>query len=246
MESRSTARICSPSALHIERSPECRRATSSASRCARENSAQIPSRLIGAVSMMRAPFGQYSSKARGTSEPAYKQTGERAIRSRPPQGDEIGSARPRADEVNGHGSLFTILFSRLLCHGSQLPAMAQLAPPLLMRLTSRTEEGPAPASAAVSALDGSPNSAIPLGEFVAARKEACRKTWPSRKTSGRPSAFAASAKPGSFFLASCVKRPALAPVQDAAAKARPTSAMIASDEQPLLQPMPIATAGSLT
>src|ERR1019366_7976227 len=65
MESRSTARICSPSALHIERSPECRRATSSASRCARENSAQIPSRLIGAVSMMRAPFGQYSSRARG-------------------------------------------------------------------------------------------------------------------------------------------------------------------------------------
>jgi hypothetical protein len=82
----------------------------------------------GDAFMMRAPFGQYSSKARGTSEPAYKQTGERAIRSRPPQGDEIGSARPRADEVNGHGSLFTILFSRLLCHGSQLPAMAQLAP----------------------------------------------------------------------------------------------------------------------
>jgi hypothetical protein len=70
-----------------------------------------------------------------------------------------------------------------------------------MRATSRTEEGPAPASAAASAIDGSPNISITLGEFVAARKEACRKTWPSRKTSGRPSAFAAPARPPSLYLA---------------------------------------------
>ena len=41
-----------------------------------------------------------------------------------------------------------------------------------MRATSRTDDGPAPASAAASAIDGSPNIAITLGEFVAARKEA--------------------------------------------------------------------------
>jgi hypothetical protein len=69
-----------------------------------------------------------------------------------------------------------------------------------MRATSKMEDGPAPASAAASAIDGSPNIAITLGEFVAARKEACRKTWPSRKTSGRPSAFAALARPRLAFL----------------------------------------------
>src|SRR5580704_7403778 len=157
-------------------------------------------------------------------EEAYGRTGDQIA---PAQSNEIVGARPCADEVNGHGS-----FS---------PAIAQLAPPPLMRATSRTDEGPAPASAAASAIEGSPNIAITLGEFVAARKEACRKTWPSRKTSGRPSAFAALASPASLFLASCVKRPAGAPAQ-AAAMARSTSATMASLEQPLLQPIPIATA----
>src|SRR3984893_4024731 len=144
------------------------------------------------------------------------------------QSIKIGGARPRAAEVNGHGSF--------------LPAIAQLASPSLMRATSRTDEGPAPASAAASAIDGSPNIRITLGEFVATRKEACRKTCGSRKTSGRPSAFAALARPASLFLASCVNRAAGAPAQDAAATARSTIAAIASLEQPALQPMPSATA----
>lgn len=46
---------------------------------------------------------------------------------------------------------------------------------------SWAEEGPAGASAANSAMERSPNIASTLGEFVAARKEACRKTWPPRK-----------------------------------------------------------------
>src|ERR1700730_12541122 len=158
-------------------------------------------------------------------EEAYGRTGDQIA---PAQSNKIGSARPRADEVNGHGSF--------------LPAIAQLARPSLMRATSRMEDGPAPASAAASAIDGSPNIAITLGEFVAARKEACRKTWPSRKTSGRPTAFAALARSASLFLASCVKSAAGATAQDAAAMARSTSAAIASLEQPFLQPMPIATA----
>ena len=54
-------------------------------------------------------------------------------------------------------------------------------------------------------------------------------------------AFAALTRPASLFLASCVKRVAGAPAQDAAAMARSTSATMASLEQPLLQPMPIAT-----
>src|SRR5262245_38518817 len=110
---------------------------------------------------------------RGRHERSGEEADRRAGDQIPPaQGDEIGSARPRADEMNGHGSF--------------MPAIAQLAPPSLIRATSRTDEGPAPASAAASAIDGSPNIRITLGEFVAARKKACRKSWASRKTRGRP------------------------------------------------------------
>src|ERR1700730_6444952 len=175
-------------------------------------------------------LGTMFEQRRGHERAGEEANGRAGDQIAPAQCNKIGGARPRADEVNGHGSF--------------LPAIAQLAPPSLMRATSRTEDGPAPASAAASAIDGSPNIAITLGEFVAARKEACRKTWPSRKTSGRPSAFAALARPASFLLASCVKRAAGAPAQDAVAMARSTSATIASLEQPFLQPIPIATAVS--
>src|ERR1700680_1190115 len=79
--------------------------------------------------------------------PGHERAGEEAhgragYQIAPAQGDEIGGARPRANEVKGHRSF--------------LPPIAQLAPPPLMRATSRTEEGPAPASAAASAIDGSP------------------------------------------------------------------------------------------
>src|ERR1700730_11455537 len=164
-------------------------------------------------------------------ERACKETnGRTGDQVAPAQGDEIGGARPRADEVNGHRSLLIV------------PAIAQLAPPSLTRARSRKEDGPAPASAAASAIDGSPNIAITLGEFVTARKEACRKTPASRKTSGRPRAFAALARPASLLLASCVKRVAGAPAHAAAAMARSTRATIASLEQLLLQPIPTATA----
>src|SRR5579875_1416273 len=84
----------------------------------------------------------------------------------PAQSDEIGSAWPRTNEMNGHGSL--------------VAAIAQLAPPSLIRETRRMEDGPAPASAAVSAMDGSPNSSVTFSERVTLRKEACRKTSASR------------------------------------------------------------------
>jgi hypothetical protein len=143
------------------------------------------------------------------------------------------SSRQRARRLpSGHAGIG----ARIL-----MPAIAQLAPPSLMRATSRTDEGPAPVSAAASAIDGSPNIAITLGEFVAARKEDNRKTPASRKTSGRPRVFAALARPASLCLASCVKRVAGLPAHAAAAMARSTRATIASLEQPLLQPIPIAT-----
>jgi hypothetical protein len=70
MSARSRRRSCSPSALQIERSPEWSRATSWPAAVAALHSATISSSESGAVSTMRAPGGQWSSSAFGTSEPA--------------------------------------------------------------------------------------------------------------------------------------------------------------------------------
>ena len=56
-------------ALKIERSPECSRATSRRARAPRD-CPTIASSSSGAVSTIRAPGGQWSSSAAGTSEPA--------------------------------------------------------------------------------------------------------------------------------------------------------------------------------
>ena len=59
--SASSRRSCSPTALQIERSPDCRRATSSPALVGLANSATIASRSRGAVSTMRAPGGHQAS-----------------------------------------------------------------------------------------------------------------------------------------------------------------------------------------
>ena len=69
-----------------------------------------------AVSTLRAPGGQWSRSSTGTSAPAYRQTGEDAIRSRPADGDQIGRARPCPDEVHGHLVTLQAPVGRARCH----------------------------------------------------------------------------------------------------------------------------------
>src|SRR4051812_49102813 len=66
-------------ALYTDGSPECSRATSKPASVAATSSAVIASRSRSAVSTSRAPDGAVSSSSRGTSAPAYRQTGADAI-----------------------------------------------------------------------------------------------------------------------------------------------------------------------
>ena len=70
MPSFSSRLICSATALHTDRSPECSRATSLPAACAAAYSASISSSDIGAVSTMRALSGQYCSSSADMIEPA--------------------------------------------------------------------------------------------------------------------------------------------------------------------------------
>ena len=76
-------RSCSPIADQTDRSPECRRATSWPASVAALHSAMMASRSRGAVLMIRAPAGQWLRISSGIREPAYRQTGQPAIRFRP-------------------------------------------------------------------------------------------------------------------------------------------------------------------
>ena len=95
-------RNCSPMALQIERSPEWSRATSSPLAVASTQSAMIASRSSGAVSTIRAPGGQWSSKRARDERAGIEADGRARDEIAPAHGDEIGSARPGADEVHGH------------------------------------------------------------------------------------------------------------------------------------------------
>src|SRR5262245_24503185 len=64
----------------------------------------------------------------------------------PAHGDEVGGARPRADEMHGHGA-------------SPLKTSAQVTGPTAMRGRMSVDLGPPAASAAASATDGTPLSA---------------------------------------------------------------------------------------
>src|SRR5579871_6174173 len=61
----------------------------------------------------------------------------------PAHGDEVGGAGTRADEMHGHGALSEM-------------ASAQVALPTTQRDAMRRDDGPAAASAAASASDGTP------------------------------------------------------------------------------------------
>src|SRR5690606_28855593 len=73
-----------------------------------------------------------------------------------PHGNEVGRARPRADEMHGHRS-------------PAERASAQVTGPTTMRGPSRLASGPAAASAAVSARLGRPVSTMLWRERVAVR-----------------------------------------------------------------------------
>ena len=100
---RSSRLICSATALHTERSPECSRATSWPARWAATYSCSISSSDIGAVSTLRASaraiLQQFGRHDRAGIE-ADRAAGEQVAAA---HGDEVGSARSGADEMHGHG-----------------------------------------------------------------------------------------------------------------------------------------------
>ena len=55
------------------------------------------------MSTRRAPGGHSASSSGGTSEPAYRHTGDAAMRSRAAQRDQVRRAGAGADEVHRHG-----------------------------------------------------------------------------------------------------------------------------------------------
>src|SRR5690349_16372901 len=71
-----------------------------------------------------------------------------------PHGDEVRRSRPGTDEMDRHKP------------ASRAPAMAQVAPPSAIRATISTEWGPAPASAAASATEATPNRFVDRVERV--------------------------------------------------------------------------------
>src|SRR5262249_43053363 len=141
-------------------------------------------------------------------------------------GDEIGGARPGADEVHGHGA-------------PPLSASAQVAGPTAVRGATRRAAGPPAANAAASATDGTPISATPRSEAVTARSPAASRSACGTSTSGTPRLVAAAAIPGSppFTAGAAMIASALccSPARDSAAS---IAAPISSAEAPLRQPMP--------
>ena len=99
-------------------------------------------------------------------------------------GDEVGRARPRADEMHGHGA-------------SPVIASAQVAGPTATRGASSRAPGPPAASAAASETDGTPVSASTRSDRVTARAPAASKSACGTTTSFTPRSDAAAAMPGS-------------------------------------------------
>ena len=108
------------------------------------------------------------------------------------QRDEVRRARTCADEMDRHAS-------RPLPPSPPL-AMAQLAPAALMRGATSLAPAPAPASAAVSAIEGRSNSAMTFSDCVAASGAAARRVSGSRRTSGNPKLSRRRKEPGFDLL----------------------------------------------
>src|SRR5581483_10484837 len=153
---------------------------------------------------------------------------DRAARDQvtPAHGDQVGRARPGADEMHRHGA-------------RSVSASAQVTGPTTMRAASRLAAGPPAASAAASATEGTPVSSITRGECVAARAPAARRSGSDTRMSGTPSAAAAWAIPGSLsFIAAVAITETLVAARPACVQAASIAAVIAAADTPFLHPTP--------
>src|SRR5215813_3370002 len=108
-------------------------------------------------------------------------------------GDQIGRARPGANEVHGHGA-----------DSCGEAASAQVAAPTITRGTINVLAGPAAASAAASATEPTPASAVTRSERVSTRPFAAVSSSSGTTTKATPNFSAASRMPGSPLFACIV------------------------------------------
>src|SRR6516165_9948128 len=141
-------------------------------------------------------------------------------------GDEVGCAGAGADEMHGH------------CAAPEL-ATAQVAAPTTRRGAIRRDDGPAAASAAASASEGTPVSAKTRSDRVATRAPAALSAASAIGIMRTPNVDAAVAMPASVSLAVLV---AIAFRSAARMPARASAARIAASMStaaaPRLQPIP--------
>src|SRR5262249_32194297 len=142
------------------------------------------------------------------------------------QRDEVGCARAGGDEMHGH------------CTAPEL-ASAQVAAPTTRRGAIRRDDGPAAASAAASASDGTPVSATTRSDRVATRVPAALSSASVTNMMSMPNVDAAVPMPASASLALLVaialSSAALMPARASAAR---IAASISAAAAPRLQPIP--------
>src|SRR6516164_2849164 len=153
---------------------------------------------------------------------------DRATRDQlaPTHSDEVGCAGAGADEMYGH------------CAAPEL-ASAQVAAPTTRRDAIRRDDGPAAASAAASASDGTPMSASTRSDRVVTRVPAALSSASGTNMMPTPNVDAAVAIPASASLAVLVaiafSSAALTPARASAAR---IAASISAAAAPRLQPIP--------
>src|SRR6516165_11727838 len=153
---------------------------------------------------------------------------DRATRDQlaPTHGDEVGCAGAGADEMYGH------------CAAPEL-ASAQVATPTTRRDAIRRDDGPAAASAAASASEGTPVSAKTRSDRVATRAPAALSAASAIGIMRTPNVDAAVAMPVSASLAVLVaiafSSAALMPARSSAAQ---IAASMSAAAAPRLQPIP--------
>src|SRR5271166_197690 len=152
--------------------------------------------------------------------------------------DQVHRARPGADEMHGHGTIPGAVLGAASCIEA---ASAHVAVPTTSRDAIRFAAGPAAASAAASATDGTPMSASERSDLVAVRPLAALRSVSDTTITATPSFSAAPRIPASPLFASMVAITSSASaVILARASAARMAASISGADVPRLQPTPAA------
>src|SRR4029077_689419 len=178
-------------------------------------------------------MGQQLGRYDRSGVEAYRTAGEEVA---PANGDKIGRAWARPDEMHGHGRFLGT---------SQASARAQVTEPMAMRETKSLAVGPAAASAAVSASEGTPRSASNLAGLVRVPEAASSRSRCGTGRRGTPSPDAAPAIPASVLIATDVAMAARASAGTPQwASAARMAACTSRGGAPLRQPTPATITSS--